>query len=97
MNIARILLSIVFVCCMIWLWYPYFSQPTGAINSEDEIIATPDYTAIALKQTAYDEQGNISHKVAAAKMELYQQLGFTFFEQPIFTIYGDQQIGRAVV
>ena len=92
MNIARILLSIVFVCCMVWLWYPYFNQSTDAISSEDEIIASPDYTAVALKQTAYDEQGKISHKVAAAKMELYQQLGFTFFEQPIFTIYGDQQV-----
>ena len=59
MNIARILLSIVFVCCMVWLWYPYFNQSTDTITSEDEIIATPDYTAVALKQTAYDEQGKI--------------------------------------
>ncbi len=83
MNIARILLSIVFVCCMVWLWYPYFNQSTDTITSEDEIIATPDYTAVALKQTAYDEQGKISHKVAAAKMELYQQLGFTLFNDVI--------------
>ncbi len=56
MNIARILLSVVFVCSMVWLWYPYFNQPTNTVLSEDEIIATPDYTAIALKQTAYDDQ-----------------------------------------
>ncbi|WP_404342446.1 LPS export ABC transporter periplasmic protein LptC [Pseudoalteromonas mariniglutinosa] len=92
MNIARILLSIVFICCMAWLWYPYLSQPINTAVNEEELIAKPDYTATALKQTAYDQKGKISHKVTAEKMELYQQLGFTFFQRPIFTLYNEQQI-----
>ncbi|HDY91143.1 LPS export ABC transporter periplasmic protein LptC [Pseudoalteromonas sp. AS84] len=91
MNAARIILSVLFISCMVWLWYPYFTQPNILPQTEPEVIAKPDYIAIELKQTAYDEQGTISHKVTAAKMELYQQLGFTFFEKPIFTLYNEKQ------
>jgi lipopolysaccharide export system protein LptC len=79
---------------MVWLWYPYFMQTNISTQVEPEIMTKPDYIAIELKQTAFDEQGNISHKVAAAKMELYQQLGFTFFEKPTFTLYNDTQTWR---
>lgn len=91
MNSARIVLCILFIGTMVWLWYPYFNQPAQNQEQQEEVIAKPDYVAIELKQTAYDEQGKISHKVTAVKMELYQQLGFTYFEQPIFTIYNEQQ------
>ena len=94
MNIARIILSVLFISCIVWLWYPYFTQTNITTQSTSEVIAEPDYTAIELKQTAYDEQGKISHKVTAAKMELYQQLGFTFFEKPIFTLYNEKQAWR---
>lgn len=91
MNSARIILCILFIGTMVWLWYPYFNQPSQVQSELEETIAKPDYVAVALKQTAFDEQGNISHKVTAEKMELYQQLGFTYFEQPIFTIYNEKQ------
>ncbi|WP_338365936.1 LPS export ABC transporter periplasmic protein LptC [uncultured Pseudoalteromonas sp.] len=94
MNAARVIISVLFIGCMVWLWYPYFSQTNAVPEQEPEIIAKPDYTAIELKQTTYDEQGKISHKVTAAKMELYEQLGFTFFEKPIFTLYNEQQTWR---
>jgi len=94
MNAARIILSILFITCMVWLWYPYFTQVNLPQQTEADIIAKPDYTAIELKQTAYDENGKISHKVTAARMELYQELGFTFFDKPIFTLYNDKQTWR---
>jgi len=94
MNAARIILSVLFISCMVWLWYPYLIQPSAVIQAEPQEIAKPNYTAIELKQTVYDESGKISHKVTAAKMELYQQLGFTFFEKPIFTLYNDKQTWR---
>ncbi|MGO2011190.1 MAG: LPS export ABC transporter periplasmic protein LptC [Pseudoalteromonas sp.] len=94
MSSTRIILSILFVATMVWLWYPYFNQPLDNQNKQERIIAKPDYVAVALKQTAYDEQGKISHKVTATKMELYRKLGFTYFEQPIFTIYNEQQTWR---
>ncbi len=91
MNSARLILSVLFIACMVWLWYPYFNQTNTEQAVVEDVIAKPDYTAVALKQTAFDEQGKISHKVTAAKMELYQQLGFTYFEEPIFTLYNQQQ------
>lgn len=91
MNSARIILCILFVSTMVWLWYPYFNQPPKNQDKQEEVIAKPDYVAIALKQTTFDQQGKISHKVTATKMELYEQLGFTYFEQPIFTIYNEKQ------
>jgi lipopolysaccharide export system protein LptC len=94
MNAARIILCVAFVSCMIWLWLPYFTQSTLPQKTESEVLAKPDYTASALKQTAFDEQGAISHKVTAEKMELYQQLGFTHFEKPIFTLYNNTQAWR---
>jgi lipopolysaccharide export system protein LptC len=94
MNAARIILSVLFISCMVWLWYPYFTQVNLPQQTEADIIAKPDYTAIELKQTAYDENGKISHKVTAARMELYQELGFTFFDKPIFTLYNDKQTWR---
>jgi len=94
MNAARIILSVLFISCMVWLWYPYFTQVNLPQQTEADIIAKPDYKAIELKQTAYDENGKISHKVTAARMELYQELGFTFFDKPIFTLYNDKQTWR---
>ena len=94
MNAARIILSVLFISCMVWLWYPYFTQVDLPQQTKADIIAKPDYTAIELKQTAYDENGKISHKVTAARMELYQELGFTFFDKPIFTLYNDKQTWR---
>mgnify|MGYP003114037453 FL=1 len=94
MNVARIILSVLFISCMVWLWYPYFTKVDITASEETQVIAKPDYTAIELKQTAYNEQGKVSHKVTAVKMELYQQLGFTFFEKPIFTLYNEQQTWR---
>ena len=91
MNSARLILSVLFIGFMAWLWLPYFSQTTTTVKNQEDVIAKPDYTAVALKQTAFDAQGKISHKVTAAKMELYQQLGFTYFEKPIFTLYNQQQ------
>ncbi len=91
MNNARLLLSIVFTAIMIWLWYPYFSQDNSRPNNSADSIIVPDYIASELKQTSYDESGAISHKVTAEKMELYQELGFTHFSKPTFTLFSEQE------
>ena len=67
MNSARLILSVLFIGCMVWLWYPYFNQSNTQHLVEEDIIAKPDYTAVALKQTAFDEQGKISHKSNCCK------------------------------
>lgn len=92
MNLARLILSAIFIATMLWLWYPYLTTSKITAVSTPEIEVFPDYTADALKQTAFDKQGNISHKVTAKKMELYQELGFTHFAEPTFTFFANNEI-----
>ena len=77
---------------MSWLWYPYFIQPQQQITQKKSDVAEPDYIATELKQTVFNSDGKISHKVSATKMEQYQDLGFTHFTAPVFTLYSKNGI-----
>ena len=92
MNSARLIISALFLILMTWLWYPYFTQPQQKQTQKKALVATPDYIATELRQTVFDVNGQISHKVAATKMEQYQELGFTHFSAPIFTLYSEKGI-----
>ncbi|RJE76850.1 LPS export ABC transporter periplasmic protein LptC [Pseudoalteromonas sp. MSK9-3] len=87
MTTNRIAVLGLFLLTMGWLWYPYLSQPSTSQNNTQDVIAKPDYIATELQQTIYNETGVRSHTVTAKKMELYQELGFSHFEAPIFTLY----------
>jgi len=89
MNLARLLLSSVFIAIMLWLWYPYLTTSEVTTATTPEIEVLPDYTANSLKQTVFDKQGKVSHKVTAKRMELYQELGFTHFSKPTFTLFSE--------
>jgi lipopolysaccharide export system protein LptC len=49
----------------------------------------PNYQAVNLNSKLYDKSGKLSHEVAAQKMEHYQELGFTVFDGPVYTLYLD--------
>ena len=87
MNLTRLSLSIIFLAIMSWLWYPHLSEPQQDITLKKSDVAEPDYIATELKQTVFDSDGQISHKVSATRMERYQELGFTHFLAPVFTLY----------
>ncbi|KJY97696.1 LPS export ABC transporter periplasmic protein LptC [Pseudoalteromonas ruthenica] len=91
MNAARALISLLFIVAMAWLWYPYFMKSTDDGVAQQDYIATPDYIATGLSQTSYNDQGELSHTVYAEEMELYQELGFTHFTKPVFTLYGETE------
>jgi lipopolysaccharide export system protein LptC len=76
---------------MYWLWSPYFNQSSKTSDPDSDVIVKPDYIATQLKQTAFAENGLRSYQVQAHKMELYQELGFSYFEQPTFTLYNGPQ------
>ena len=42
MNVARIILSVLFISCMVWLWYPYFSQVDIIADEQTQTIAKPE-------------------------------------------------------
>jgi lipopolysaccharide export system protein LptC len=49
----------------------------------------PNYQAVNLRSQLYDEEGRLSHQVAADKMEHYDALGFAVFENPVYTLFLD--------
>ncbi|MFC3033009.1 LPS export ABC transporter periplasmic protein LptC [Pseudoalteromonas fenneropenaei] len=91
MTHARALLLVFFIAIMAWLWYPYLNSNIVASKPENELLVTPDYIAMDLQQSAYNKIGKLSHSVKAQKVEMYQGLGFSHFQYPIFTIYNQQQ------
>ncbi|TMN92229.1 LPS export ABC transporter periplasmic protein LptC [Pseudoalteromonas phenolica] len=91
MTVSRVVLLIVFIVTMYWLWSPYWDQSAQLNSEQDDAIATPDYIATNLKQTQYSESGQRSYLVEALKMELYQQLGFSHFSSPTFTLFNGPQ------
>ena len=76
MNLARLILSAIFFSIMLWLWYPYLTTSKETAVSTPEIEVLPDYTADTLKQTVFDKQGHVSHKVTAKKMETLSRAWF---------------------
>ncbi|MEI5639753.1 MULTISPECIES: LPS export ABC transporter periplasmic protein LptC [unclassified Pseudoalteromonas] len=94
MTVLRVILLIVFAAIMVWMWSPMFNQDTSRKSQGDEPLAKPDYVATALQQTTYSENGLLNYQVTADKMELYQDLGFSHFEKPIFTLYNGEQNWR---
>lgn len=91
MTVLRVILLITFSALMIWLWSPMFNASETNKKSDDEPLAKPDYVATALEQTTYSENGLLNYHVTADKMELYQDLGFSHFAKPIFTLYNGEQ------
>ncbi|NOU53071.1 LPS export ABC transporter periplasmic protein LptC [Pseudoalteromonas sp. JBTF-M23] len=91
MSSHRVALFVVFVAAMTWLWYPYLTQTTPKTQNQSDVIAKPDYIATQLEQTSYNEAGIRSYTVTADKMELYQELGFSHFTMPVFTLYNGPQ------
>lgn len=89
---ARIALTILFTIAMVWLWLPYFFTAKEPKPIVENVASIPDYIATDLKQTNFNESGTVSHKVMARKMSMYQDLGFTHFEKPQFTIFSEQGV-----
>ena len=67
----------------------YFLDEETRSPLPEQVASVPDYIAIDLKQTNFNDNGTISHRVTAAKMAMYQDLGFTHFIDPTFTIFSD--------
>lgn len=91
MSHARILLLLIFVAIMSWLWSPFLSQTVAPTNNEQDMFTQPDYIATDLQQSIYSDTGQLTHSVKALKVEMFQELGFSHFQSPIFTLYNQSQ------
>ena len=68
-------------------WYQENSAPVAKIDRNN---VKPNYQANNMLSTLYNEEGVITHKVFAEKMAHFDELGFTLFTRPNYTIYTDR-------
>jgi len=80
-------IALVFTAVLV-LYLPILFEEEPEVNKpEGDIVLEPNYKAINLNSRLYDKAGKLSHQVAADKMEHYEELGFTVFENPVYTLY----------
>ncbi|GLR72847.1 LPS export ABC transporter periplasmic protein LptC [Agaribacter marinus] len=86
---SRIGLSIAIVfTVLLGLYMLMLFDDDKKINERvDELVLTPTYEAVNLDSKLFDENGVLSHQVAADKMEHYQPFGFMVFDNPVYTVF----------
>lgn len=87
----RITWSIVLIfATVLALYLPIlFEDNSDTLTQSGDLDLIPNYQAVNLNSKLYDKEGKLSHQVAAGKMEHYQALGFTIFENPVYTLFLD--------
>jgi lipopolysaccharide export system protein LptC len=90
MNRTYLLASLLFLLALIsYLFLDWQEQQTKP-QADTEMELIPDYVAQRLTSKIYNENGKLSHKVSANRMEHYELLDFTHFEFPIYTLYPER-------
>lgn len=72
-----------------WFWFAP-EQTTLKITEDNELM--PDYIAEQVVLRLYDDQGYLADLMQADRLEHFEQLGFTQFEQPRYTLFNEQHI-----
>lgn len=70
--------------------YLWFAPEVGDNDRQSDREFVPDYIAENLTLRVYDQQGYIADHLQAKRLEHFEQLGFTQFEQPRYTLFNDQ-------
>lgn len=91
MNRLTISIALLFILVIMIYLPTWITPPKEQTSSNSEETWVPNYQARNMRSTLYDEFGNVNHEVYALKMEHYQLLGFTLFQQPQYTIYVKNQ------
>ncbi|WP_019675254.1 LPS export ABC transporter periplasmic protein LptC [Arsukibacterium perlucidum] len=87
MKKTLFLLVFALVLTATYLWFNPTEQ-TDPNYADRELM--PDYIAEQVTRTLYDEQGYVADLIQAGRLEFFERLGFTQFEQPKYTLF-DQE------
>jgi lipopolysaccharide export system protein LptC len=82
---------IIFICSLAWYGYLQWGQEIQNDTTASEQELKPDFIAEALNSKIFNKSGQLAFSISASKMEHYDELGFTQFEQPQYTIYPSNQ------
>tara|TARA_R110002126_G_scaffold98045_35_gene228224 strand:- start:15050 stop:15607 length:558 start_codon:yes stop_codon:yes gene_type:complete len=81
------LLVLALVITAAYLWFNPAAQ-TDTNYADRELL--PDYIAEQVTRTLYDAQGYVEDHIKAGRLEFFERLGFTQFEQPEYTLFDAQ-------
>lgn len=84
MRKLLILLVSMLVMLAAWLW---FTPEQNNLDRQADREFIPDYIAENLTLRIYDKEGYIADHLQAQRLEHFEQLGFTQFEQPRYTLF----------
>ncbi|MDP2714461.1 LPS export ABC transporter periplasmic protein LptC [Rheinheimera sp.] len=70
-----------------YLWFEP-ADDNDALQTDQELL--PDYVAQKVTRRLYDAQGYLADTVSADRLEHFELLGFTRFENPVYTLYNDE-------
>lgn len=89
---SRLTVSILFLFLLILLLnLPMWMEADKVQQTEEDQLGwQANYQANEMLSTLYNKQGMVSHKVFATKMEYFEELGFTVFEHPRYTIFTER-------
>ncbi|WNO62177.1 LPS export ABC transporter periplasmic protein LptC [Rheinheimera sp. MMS21-TC3] len=87
MRKLLVLLVLALVLTASYLWFKPDNN-TALVSADQKL--QPDYIASEISRTLYNDQGYKTDSVTAVRLEHFDQLGFTHFEQPIYTLYNNQ-------
>lgn len=90
MNRVTISIALLFLLILL-LNLPIWQQDDEQKTQSDSVSDfQPNYFANKMLSTLYNDQGMVTHKVYAEKMEHFEALGFTQFENPKYTIFTER-------
>ncbi len=83
-------IAIIFTAVVLLYVSIFFDEQQDQNTVEGDIELVPNYQAINLNSRFFNKDGTLSHQVVADRMEHYQALGFTLFQNPVYTLFLDE-------
>ncbi|WP_215398228.1 LPS export ABC transporter periplasmic protein LptC [Rheinheimera oceanensis] len=87
MRKLLVLLVLLLAGTAAYLWFEPEDNP-DALQTDQELL--PDYVAENITRTLYNEEGYRADSVTALRLEHFELLGFTQFEQPVYTLFNEE-------
>lgn len=87
MRKILVMLVLALAAAATYLWFEP-DDSSDALQTDQELM--PDYVAKQVTRTLFDAEGYLADSITAAQLEHFEQLGFTQFDQPVYTLFNNE-------
>jgi lipopolysaccharide export system protein LptC len=94
MNPLRLIVTALFFSAMWLMWQTLQQNRTPVSNKVNQASATPDFVAVDLHQTVFNEQGKRTQRLSAQKMTYYKTIDKAEFESVVMVLQSSENKGR---